>query len=158
MATNAPATIAPIERLASEVSRWSRSGSLYKGVFSVETRIALWAFYPSGLLRLMSTSAPNDSRHTRSARTVTPGTEAAKEVDMNAGMNDDNGITMHTSVPLPPPGLQIVIDTENPYSTNNKEHRRLWWALPLLTVGWIALIAVIASSLISVRLWELAPG
>lgn len=106
----------------------------------------------------MSTSAPNDSRHTSSARTVTPGTEAAKEVDMNAGMNDDNGITMHISVPLPPPGLQIATDTENPYSTNNKDHRRLWWALPLLTVGWIFLVIVIAASLISVRLWELAPG
>ncbi len=127
MATNAPATIAPIERLASEVNRWSRPGSLYRGVFSVETRIALRVFDPSGLLRLMSTSAPNDNRHTSSARTVTPGTEAAKEVDMNAGMNDDNGITMNTSVPLPPPGLQIAIDAENPYSTNKKEQRRLWW-------------------------------
>ena len=158
IATKAPATIAPIERLASDVSRCSRSGSLYRGVFSVETRITLLALEPSDLLRLMSTSAPNDNTHTSSARTVTPGTEAAKEVDMNAGMNDDNGITINTSVPLPPPGLQIAIDTENPYSTNNKEHRRLWWALPLLTLGWVSLIVVIASSLISVRLWELAPG
>jgi PDZ domain-containing protein len=77
---------------------------------------------------------------------------------MNAGMNDDNGITMNTSVPLPPPGLQIATDSENPYAANNREHRRLWWALPLLTVAWLSLVSVIAASLISLRLWELAPG
>jgi PDZ domain-containing protein len=77
---------------------------------------------------------------------------------MNAGMNDDNGITMNTSVPLPPPGSQIATDSENPYAANNREHRRLWWALPLLTVAWLSLVSVIAASLISLRLWELAPG
>ena len=158
MATIAPATTAPIDSSASETSRCSRSGSLYRGVFSVETRMTLPAFGPSDLLRLMRTRAPNDNRHTRSARTVTPGTDAAKEVDMNAGMNDDNGITMNTSVPLPPPGLQIATDSENPYAANNREHRRLWWALPLLTVAWLSLVSVIAASLISLRLWELAPG
>jgi PDZ domain-containing protein len=120
--------------------------------------MTLPVFDPSDLLRLMRTKAPNDNRHTRSARTVTPGTDAAKEVDMNAGMNDDNGITMNTSVPLPPPGLQIATDSENPYGANNRERRRLWWALPLLTVAWLSLGSVIAASLISLRLWELAPG
>ena len=68
------------------------------------------------------------------------------------------GITMNTSVPLPPPELQIGSHLEVQNTVPSKEQRRLWWALPLLTVGWISLVAVITASLISVRLWELAPG
>ena len=37
-------------------------------------------------------------------------------------------------------------------------NRRLWWALPILTVAWIGLIAIIAASLTPLKLWELAPG
>ena len=68
------------------------------------------------------------------------------------------GITMNTSVPLPPPEMQIGSHSDVQNTVPSKEQRRLWWALPLLTVGWISLVAVIAASLISVRLWELAPG
>lgn len=87
-------------------------------------------------------SAPRDNRHTSNARTVTAGTEAAKEVNMAEGVNDDKGITMNTSVPVRPPG----------------EQRGLWWALPMLTLAWLSLAAVVTASLVSVRLWELAPG
>ena len=72
--------------------------------------------------------------------------------------NMDYGITMNTSVPLPPPEMQIGSHSDVQNTVPSKEQRRLWWALPLLTVGWISLVAVIAASLISVRLWELAPG
>ena len=68
------------------------------------------------------------------------------------------GITMNTSVPLPPPELQMGSHVDVQNTVPSKEQRRLWWALPLLTVGWISLAAVITASLISVRLWELAPG
>ena len=68
------------------------------------------------------------------------------------------GITMNTSVPLPPPELQMGSHSDVQNAVPSKEQRRLWWALPLLTVGWISLVAVITASLISVRLWELAPG
>jgi PDZ domain-containing protein len=37
-------------------------------------------------------------------------------------------------------------------------NRRLWWAMPILTVAWIGLIAIVAASLTPLKLWELAPG
>lgn len=68
------------------------------------------------------------------------------------------GITMTSIVPLPPPDLQMGSNTDAKIAAFSRDRRQLWWALPLLTVGWILLVIVIAASLISVRLWELAPG
>ena len=36
--------------------------------------------------------------------------------------------------------------------------RRLWWALPLLTVSWLVLVTVIVSGAITIERWETAPG
>ena len=68
------------------------------------------------------------------------------------------GITMNTSVPLPPPDLQMGSSIDVQSAESSTGQHRLWWALPLLTVAWLSLASVIAASLISLRLWELAPG
>lgn len=54
---------------------------------------------------------------------------------------------MGLSVPLPPP-------EENQSSSG----RRLWWSLPLLTLGLLLPSTLIVASLVPVRLWQLAPG
>lgn len=58
----------------------------------------------------------------------------------------DDTTTVTTSVPLPPPTIAA------------KRDGRLWWALPLLTVGWLALLSVIVASFVRLNLWEVAPG
>ncbi len=58
----------------------------------------------------------------------------------------DDTTTVTTSVPLPPPTIAV------------KRDGRLWWALPLLTIGWLALLTVIVSSFVRLNLWEVAPG
>lgn len=54
---------------------------------------------------------------------------------------------MDISVPLPPPEPNDGVRT-----------RRLWWALPLLTMGLVLSLAMILASLTPLRLWQLAPG
>jgi len=54
---------------------------------------------------------------------------------------------MDISVPLPPPDLN-----------DRMRIRRLWWSLPLLTIGLFVSLAIITASLTPLRLWQLAPG
>lgn len=67
---------------------------------------------------------------------------------MDAQVTND-GITARSSVSLPPP-------TPPPFV--HESSRRLWWALPLLTIAWLLIVAILASSLAYLRFWELAPG
>lgn len=60
---------------------------------------------------------------------------------------------MSTSVlrpPVPSHADSNGADTSHP--------RRLWWALPLLTMAWLAMVALLTASLVSVQYWEVAPG
>lgn len=57
------------------------------------------------------------------------------------------GTAMDLSVPLPPPEPNDGVRT-----------RRLWWGLPLLTMGLVLSLAMIVASLTPLRLWQLAPG
>ncbi len=66
---------------------------------------------------------------------------------MDATTNDEL-ITATSSVPLPPP----------PPPVSAYAARRVWWALPVLTVAWLLMVVFVAASLTRVRLWELAPG
>lgn len=59
------------------------------------------------------------------------------------GTTHDTAAT--TSVPLPPP--------PPPSAT-----RRIWWALPTLTVAWSLMLVMLVSAVVQVRLWEIAPG
>ncbi|NBY11952.1 MAG: hypothetical protein EBQ75_03070, partial [Actinobacteria bacterium] len=59
----------------------------------------------------------------------------------------DINTTMDFSVSLPPPEMNAV-----------RSNKRLWWSLPLLTVGVVLSLCVVVSALIPVRLWEVAPG
>ena len=86
--------------------------------------------------------------------TVVPATEVATE----RAMSEENSTTMDTSVPFPPPTVQNVPLDDGSASETARINRRLWWALPILTVAWIGLIAIIAASLTPLKLWELAPG
>ena len=73
-------------------------------------------------------------------------------------MSEENSITMSNSVPFPPPSVQSVSAHEVSVGDPVRINRRLWWALPILTIAWIGLIAIIAASLTPLKLWELAPG
>lgn len=86
--------------------------------------------------------------------TVVPATEVATE----RAMSEENNTTMDTSVPFPPPTVQNVPLVEDSASDTARINRRLWWALPILTVAWIGLVAIVAASLTPLKLWELAPG
>jgi len=66
-------------------------------------------------------------------------------------MSENNDVTMPNSVPLPPPTLA-------PTRPDRAELRKMWWALPLLTCAWLALIGIVVAASIQVRFWEVAPG
>lgn len=66
-------------------------------------------------------------------------------------MSENNDVTMPNSVPLPPPTLA-------PTPLDRAELRKLWWALPLLTCAWLALIGIVVAASIQMRFWEVAPG
>ena len=55
--------------------------------------------------------------------------------------------TMNDIVSLPPPE-----------SDRSRINIRLWWALPVFTLGTVACLVVVVAALIPVRLWEVAPG
>lgn len=57
------------------------------------------------------------------------------------------GTAMSLSVPLPPPE-----------PNNGVRAHRLWWSLPLLTVGLLLSTVLIIASLTPLQLWQLAPG
>jgi PDZ domain-containing protein len=73
-------------------------------------------------------------------------------------MSEENSTTMDTSVPFPPPTVQNVPLDDGSASETARINRRLWWAMPILTVAWIGLVTIIAASLTPLKLWELAPG
>lgn len=73
-------------------------------------------------------------------------------------MSEENSITMNNSVPFPPPSVQSAGALEVSMSDPARVNRRLWWALPILTIAWIGLVAIITASLTPLKLWELAPG
>lgn len=52
---------------------------------------------------------------------------------------------------LPPPVIPAV-----PHPTVSV--RRLWWALPLLTLSWLVLVAIIVAGATTIQRWETAPG
>ena len=66
-------------------------------------------------------------------------------------MSENNDVTMPNSVPLPPPTLA-------PTPVDRADLRKLWWALPLLTCAWLALIGIVVAASVQVRFWEVAPG
>ena len=53
--------------------------------------------------------------------------------------------------PFPPP-VSVV------GSPSGASAKRLWWALPLLTVSWLILLSVIVAGSVVVGRWETAPG
>ena len=98
--------------------------------------------------------APSVRTTINNVLTVVPATEVATE----RAMSEENSTTMDTSVPFPPPTVQNVPLDDGSASETARINRRLWWALPILTVAWIGLIAIVAASLTPLKLWELAPG
>ena len=66
---------------------------------------------------------------------------------------DDDNIVMSSSV-LPPP----VFVRKDKQFTDSSRARHLWWALPLLTIAWLAIVAILCASLVRVQYWEVAPG
>jgi len=70
-------------------------------------------------------------------------------------MSSNDGTTAPSSVPLPPPPPESIAALGD---ASRGAARRVWWALPLLTIAWLLIVVVFASSLTRVQLWELAPG
>jgi PDZ domain-containing protein len=96
---------------------------------------------------LRTTRAPIARTQASKALTVTPNVEAK----IGKSMSENNDVTMPNSVPLPPPTIA-------PTRPDRAELRKLWWALPLLTCAWLALIGIVVAASIQVRFWEVAPG
>ena len=67
-------------------------------------------------------------------------------------MSEDNMLEP-TSVLLPPAPQHTAINGDE-----KRIYRRLWWALPILTVAWMAIAAISISSIVSVQYWVVAPG
>lgn len=65
--------------------------------------------------------------------------------------------TVKPSVPLPPPLPPSGLPTATPRLPAS-DTKRLWWALPLLTVAGLTVLAVLAAALIPVQRWQQAPG
>jgi len=89
-------------------------------------------------MRLITARAMIAHATTHAARTVTSVPESEASTFMT-----------ETSVPLPPPP---------PLSTRSSNNRRLYVALPLLTLSWLILFVVVAASLVHIQRFELAPG
>ena len=123
-------------------------------VFRVLTRTAEPCSGVAGLERPTNKMAPSVSTTINNVLTVVPATEVATE----RAMSEENSTTMDNSVPFPPPSVQSAPLDEGSASNTARTDRRLWWALPILTIAWIGLVAVIAASLTPLKLWELAPG
>lgn len=70
-------------------------------------------------------------------------------VSESTAMDATNDSTTQVSVSLPPPA--VVERRRAPQS-------RLWWSLPLLTVSWLVLLSIVVASMVTVGLWEIAPG
>lgn len=51
-----------------------------------------------------------------------------------------------------------VLPPPPPPSSGRTSTRQLWWALPLLTLSWLVLLAVVVSGVIRIERWETAPG
>jgi PDZ domain-containing protein len=98
--------------------------------------------------------APSVRTTINNVLTVVPATEVATE----RAMSEENSTTMDTSVPFPPPTVQNVPLDDGSASETARINRRLWWAMPILTVAWIGLVTIVAASLTPLKLWELAPG
>lgn len=86
----------------------------------------------------MTASATRAQATTHAARTVTSVPESEASTFMT-----------ESSVPLPPPP---------PLSSAPSNNRRLYLALPLLTLSWLIIFVVIIASLVRIQRWELAPG
>ena len=93
-------------------------------------------------MRLMTASATIAHATTQAARTVT----SVPESEANTFMTDP-------SVPLPPPTPSSLASVKNGGAS-----RRLYVALPLLTLSWLILSVVVVASLVRIQRWELAPG
>lgn len=89
-------------------------------------------------MRLMTPSATSAHATTHAARTVTSVPESEASTFMT-----------ESSVPFPPP---------SPLSSATSVSRRLYVALPLLTMSWLILFIVVVASLVRIQRWELAPG
>lgn len=139
-ANNIPTTTAPNPSRPAAEARRLPSGSRYSGVGRTETRTSgRWPLV-AGLSRQIDHNATAANDATIVARVTT----SIVVTEMRETMDDTTTAT--TSVPLPPPTVAA------------NRHRHLWWALPLLTIAWLVLLAVIVSSTVRLRLWETAPG
>jgi len=67
-------------------------------------------------------------------------------------MSEDNMLATPSVLPPPAPRYTVINGDEK------RIYRRLWWALPILSVAWLAIAAILISSLVSVQYWEVAPG
>ena len=137
-AMRAPSTTDPPASTPRLRFHWPRSGSRWRGVGFWSTRTIAGRFGVAGFIRDTAPSATSASATTQTARTNVPPADVETS---ETNMTDD-------SVPFPPP-------PEFPW---HDERRRLVTAVPLVTVSWIILLAVIVMATFRISRWELAPG
>lgn len=99
----------------------------------------------------MTNNAPMASTHTKIARSVRLPTVklAVDAATISVVMSD-------LPPSFPPPSLASPVSVVG--SSSSPSSRRLWWALPLLTLSWLILVSVIVAGSVVVGWWETAPG
>lgn len=139
-ATTAPATTAPPDKVTTVLIRSSRSGSLYKGVGLRSTGTAMGRFGVAGFMRSINKRATIANATATIARTLVA--SAVVEASIDTGIEKD------MTEPMVPPAP----------SSESAAARSLHLALPMLTIGWLLLVAVLAMSAVRIQRWEVAPG
>lgn len=106
----------------------------------------------AGFILDTAPSATKASATTHRARTAVP---LADVETSDTNMSDEDTMTPE-SVPLPPP----VPDPASPggEAVWHEERKRLVIAVPMITIAWTMLLAIVAMATFHISRWELAPG
>ena len=105
----------------------------------------------AGFILDTAPSATRASATTQRARTTVPLVDVETS---DTNMSEEDTMTPE-SVPLPPPAPDAVSAAEEEW---HREKKRLAVAIPMVTVSWIVLLAIVAMATFRISRWELAPG
>lgn len=106
----------------------------------------------AGFIRDTAPSATKASATTQRARTAVP----PVDVDTSDTNRSDEDTMTNESVPLPPPSADAAVPGDDVRWQD--ERKRLVIAVPMITVSWLVMLAIVAMATFRISRWELAPG